>query len=120
MYRQMVARFELSDTLDEATLQANQTALKKQQTTLKSQYDTQESATLNAMALLKGHELQVKELSEAITKVKQRPGSNIPPHFQDFRSELALQLSLRDSDLPFLAELIEVKPTESAWRGAIE
>jgi len=120
MYRQMVTRFELSDSLDEVTLRANQTALKKQQESLKSQYDTQESATLNAMSLLKGHEQQVKELTEAITKVKQRPGSNIPPHFQDFRSELAVHLSLRDSDLPFLAELIEVKASESTWRGAIE
>ena len=53
-------------------------------------------------------------------KVQDRPGSNIPPPFQDFRAELAAELSLREADLPFLAELVEVRPDELAWRGAIE
>ncbi|MEI6526972.1 MAG: ATP-binding protein [Planctomycetota bacterium] len=120
VYCQMVARFGLNDSLDENNLRANQTELQKQQQTLSADYQAQESETLQAMSLQSGHQQLVEELTEAIRKVKQRPGSNIPPHFQDFRSELAQQISLRDSDLPFLAELIEVKATESNWRGAIE
>lgn len=46
--------------------------------------------------------------------------SNIPAKFQHFRENLAEQLSLPSSDLPFVAELIAVKQTESDWRGAIE
>jgi len=120
LYCQMVARFGLNDSLDESNLRANQTELEKRQQTLSADYRAQESETLQAMSLQSGHQQLVEELTEAIRKVKQRPGSNIPPHFQDFRSELAQQISLRDSDLPFLAELIEVKATESNWRGAIE
>lgn len=33
---------------------------------------------------------------------------------------MAAQLRLHESDLPFLAELLEVKSDQSAWRGAIE
>jgi uncharacterized protein YPO0396 len=120
VYQQMVARFELSEQLDENTLKANQNQLQKQQQAVQSQRDAYQSTTLGSMAKLQGLQQQLDELTEAIRRVKQRPGSNIPPHFQDFRSELAQQLSMRDSDLPFLAELIEVKPSESDWRGAIE
>ncbi len=59
-------------------------------------------------------------MEAALNKVKLRPGSNIPPHFQDFRSELAAQLGVLDSDVPFLAELIEVQASQSRWRGAID
>ena len=52
--------------------------------------------------------------------VRQRPGSNLPMEFQRFRAELAEHLGLPETDLPFAAELVEVRPTEQAWRGAIE
>jgi uncharacterized protein YPO0396 len=72
------------------------------------------------MSTLQVHQQRVEELTDAIRKVKQRPGSNIQIPYQEFRSELASELSLLDSDLPFLAELIEVKASEAPWRGAIE
>ncbi|MBX9832693.1 MAG: AAA family ATPase, partial [Burkholderiaceae bacterium] len=52
--------------------------------------------------------------------VRQRPGSNLPMEFQRFRAELADHLGLPESDLPFAAELVEVRKAEQAWRGAIE
>jgi uncharacterized protein YPO0396 len=72
------------------------------------------------MSTLQVHQQRVEELTDAIRKVKQRPGSNIQIPYQEFRSELASELSLLESDLPFLAELIEVKASEAPWRGAIE
>lgn len=64
-----------------------------------------------------------KHLSETQTEydaVRQRPGSNLPMEFQRFRAELADHLGLPESDLPFAAELVEVRKAEQAWRGAIE
>ncbi len=52
--------------------------------------------------------------------VRQRPGSNLPMEHQRFRAELADHLGLPESDLPFTAELVEVRKAEQAWRGAIE
>jgi uncharacterized protein YPO0396 len=38
----------------------------------------------------------------------------------DLRNEIASSLGISDSVLPFVGELIEVKPDESSWQGAIE
>lgn len=40
--------------------------------------------------------------------------------FQRFRADLADHLDLPEGDLPFAAELVEVRQAEQAWRGAIE
>ena len=120
LYRQMVLRFGLNDDLSEDMLRANQIELRKQQQALHVQYEAQQSMTLGSMSTLQVHQQRVEELTDAIRKVKQRPGSNIQIPYQEFRSELASELSLLDSDLPFLAELIEVKASEAPWRGAIE
>ncbi|MBN0134157.1 hypothetical protein JTL58_35400, partial [Pseudomonas aeruginosa] len=45
---------------------------------------------------------------------------NLPGLFHAFRSDLAQELGLDESTLPFVAELVQVKPEELAWRGAIE
>ncbi|MDP1562465.1 MAG: ATP-binding protein [Pirellulaceae bacterium] len=119
-YLQMVARFELKTELSEHALLANQATLAERQKPEQDRCDLLRTQTLEAMSELRDEEKRVMDIEEALTKVKRRPGSNIPPNFQDFRSELASQLSLPESELPFLAELIEVKPSESAWRGAIE
>lgn len=52
--------------------------------------------------------------------VSGRKDSSIPPIYQAFRDGLADALDLDLGDLVFVAELIEVKDEERAWRGAIE
>jgi uncharacterized protein YPO0396 len=119
-YLQMTTRFELNRELSESALRENQAALALRQEFERTQYELEQTKTLEAMSEVREDERRVRDIEEAMNKVKQRPGSNIPPKYQDFRAELAAQLSLRDTELPFLAELIEVKPAESRWRGAIE
>jgi uncharacterized protein YPO0396 len=60
------------------------------------------------------------QLQDEITAVRQRPGSNLPPDFTQFRAQLAEQLRLAPDALPFVAELVEVPAAHQAWRGAIE
>ncbi len=67
-------------------------------------------------ALEKRHSQAERELDE----VRKRPGSNIPTAQHNFRRELSAHLGLRNEDVPFVAELIEVKVEERHWRGAIE
>jgi uncharacterized protein YPO0396 len=119
-YLQMASRFGLRSDLNRQALAANKLAMAELESSELQQCETQRTKTLEAMSALRDEEKRLRDIEESLSKVKQRPGSNIPPHFQDFRAELALQLSLPESDLPFLAELIEVRPSESAWRGAIE
>ncbi|HNQ11406.1 MAG TPA: hypothetical protein PKM45_13350, partial [Giesbergeria sp.] len=63
---------------------------------------------------------RLNEIQAEYDAVRQRPGSNVPMDFQRFRAELADHLGLAESDLPFAAELVEVRKAEQAWRGAIE
>lgn len=119
-YLQWIAKFGLSDELSESALRSNQAALAQRLESERRQHAAYQTQTLEALSEAREEEHRLREIESSLLKVKQRPGSNIPPAFQDFRAELAAQLSLNESELPFLAELIEVKPAESAWRGAIE
>lgn len=119
-YRRLMRSFDLSEDLTADSLQKNQMILKERRKEVQTAREAQEERTLSVLASQQIQNKEVAELSESLRKVKERPASNIPPRFGDFRSELAIQLNLPDEDLPFLAELVEVKANESAWRGAIE
>lgn len=119
-YSRMVRQFSLSDELTREALQTNKDALRRKQDTLTTLRDKQQSETLSTLSQERECEQQQKHVESLLRKAKERPGSNIPPQFQDFRAELATQLAISEADLPFLAELVEVKQEEMSWRGAIE
>lgn len=62
------------------------------------------------------------ELAETEREVEalRRQPSNIPAHMLRLRDEMAATVGLSPSALPFVGELIDVRPEEAAWRGAIE
>ncbi|HAU58359.1 MAG TPA: hypothetical protein DCW87_12930 [Comamonadaceae bacterium] len=74
----------------------------------------------NAIAQAHNAHTRLTETQAEYDAVRQRPGSNLPVEFQRFRADLADHLNLPESDLPFVAELVELRKTEQAWRGAIE
>lgn len=59
------------------------------------------------------------ELQDEITSLKQRK-TQIPGDWLVIRQRIAEAAGLAETDLPFAGELIRVKPTETAWEGAIE
>lgn len=59
------------------------------------------------------------EVRAEIDALKRNP-SNIPSHVQAMRARLCQELGLAEHALPFVGELLQVKPEESAWSGAIE
>ena len=119
-YRRMVVLIGLGKELSEAALIRNQAAIGKKREETQQQRDAKQEETLIVLSQQRDMETKAKDAELSLRKVKDRPGSNIPPQLQDFRSELANQLGTQDSALPFLAELVEVKPEEAGWRGAIE
>lgn len=119
-YSSIVRQFSLSDELNQETLRRNQALLAEKRQTFQQQRDHCQEETLASLSQQREQERKLDEIAGALRKVKDRPGSNIPPQFQDFRAELAVQLSVSEAELPFLAELVEVKPEEFSWRGAIE
>lgn len=120
LYRNLLKPFKLSDELSAEALRRNQAWLGDRREETQRLHDRQHETTLAALSQQRELEASLQDTETMLRRVQERPGSNIPPRFQDFRAELAAELSLRDSDLPFLAELVEVRPDESAWRGAIE
>ncbi|WP_373989480.1 ATP-binding protein [Duganella sp. BuS-21] len=49
-----------------------------------------------------------------------RQPSNIPVAMLELRHSIAAAIGVADGALPFVGELVEVKPDEAAWRGAAE
>ena len=119
-YHQLIRRFELAEELTESTFQSNQIALRNRKEIESETRERHYELALQADSELRQKETMVTEIEQTWIKVKQRPGSNIPPKYQEFRAELAEKLSLVESDLPYLAEMVEVNSYESSWRGAIE
>ncbi|TWU64544.1 ATP-binding protein [Crateriforma conspicua] len=119
-YLQLLRPFQLDEQLTETALRQNQQVLGSRREETQSARDAQHGRTLSVMASQQRIGEEAAEVAESLRKVKARPASNIPPRFGDFRGELAARLQLGEDDLPFLAELVEVKSDQSSWRGAIE
>ncbi len=46
--------------------------------------------------------------------------SNIPEQFISIRKQICTDLMVPERDMPFAGEIMEVKPSEQAWEGALE
>lgn len=67
-----------------------------------------------------------REANEAFTKAVaevqalERQKSNLPARLVNLRERMARDLSIPEEKLPFVGELVEVRPDAAEWRGAIE
>lgn len=59
---------------------------------------------------------------EVVAEVRalERQKSSLPARLVDLREQMAADLSIPEAKLPFVGELIEVKPEAAAWQGSIE
>jgi uncharacterized protein YPO0396 len=125
-YQKLVRNLALGLPAD-GTTDANATLLATHQQAASAalqQLDAQQAEQTAAAETAVMHErnahAELMRLQAEHDAVRQRPGSNLPVEFQPFRAALAEALQLSPDDLPFAAELIEVRKDEQAWRGAIE
>lgn len=58
-------------------------------------------------------------VTQELASLRRQP-SNIPLHMLELRHRIASAIGVADSTLPFVGELVEVKPEEAVWRGAAE
>lgn len=119
-YQHLIRRLGLDDALSLTSFRANQERLPSLKEHLVAErherQQDQESIAGRAHLLREQRDRYVDEIKESSA----RPNSNIPPRYHSFRVKLAESLNLTEGDVPFVAELIRVKPAEKAWRGAIE
>ncbi len=83
------------------------------------QHDLQNAAE-QAVTNERNAHAALEALRADLHTVRQRPGSNLPVAFTQFRADLAAHLNLPADALPFAAELVEVPKAHQPWRGAIE
>lgn len=119
-YQALTQALQLDDTLSPHALAANHEISKAKLKTLSALEKNQEQTSLALGVEHKKLSDTLTELIDEIDRIKARPDSNIDGRYQEFRSALAKALNLADTNLPFVAELIEVKAQDKNWRGAIE
>lgn len=119
-YQKLAKSLSLSDTLSQKALHNNQQQADQRKTLLGTEREEQEQVLLQISHQKVEAENQKRELEQELETIRKRPGSNIPGKFQDFRADLASALAIDEQQLPFIAEMVEVMPAESQWRGAIE
>lgn len=121
-YRQLARQLQLDwpEALSAAALAAHQAQAAPALAQLDARQQALQAAAEDAIAQEHQQRATLQALREQEQAVRQRPGSNVPPQFQQYRAQLAAELALAEDALPFVAELIEVPAAERAWRGAIE
>jgi len=119
-YQQLARSLSLPDAIDREAVVANQAQAAQQLEQVEQAFQAAEQLAfeLGSKRLAVGKECQA--LQDEKAAVEARPDSNIPGKFQQFRGLLAQELDLPEGHLPFVAELVQVKDEEQAWRGAIE
>jgi uncharacterized protein YPO0396 len=79
--------------------------------------------TQDAMLMLDRTRTEAANTRQAITReiasLRRQP-SNIPAPMLELRRDIALALGMAEAALPFVGELVEVKPDEAPWRGSAE
>lgn len=70
---------------------------------------------------LQNHQLQQQQQAEQqeLEALRHRK-SNIPVRQLNIREQLCEHLGVKESQLPFVGELVQVKPNQTHWQGAIE
>ena len=107
-YQTMAAALQLDNRIERGALQANQVQLEQ------SVPEWQQTADKRTL------EQQLEQHKEELEDALQHPASNITAAYRQLRTQLSDALDMDEELLPFVAELVQVKPEEQAWRGAIE
>lgn len=119
-YQKLAVALSLADTLDAAALESNQRVAGERIAVLATTIDVADRKTLDIRSAEREAESRRNQLTRELDEVRKRPDSNLPPAFHQFRSALADTLTINEAQLPFVAELVQVKEGEQRWRGAIE
>ncbi|MBD2783288.1 hypothetical protein ID858_05845 [Xenorhabdus sp. DI] len=119
-YQQLTHNLGLPSALTQSQLEANQHEAGARREQLSHEIKLKQDEVYQKGALKHNVAEQLRQLEAESAEIAQRPDSNLPAHYQAFRSELAKALDIDEAELPFVAELVQVKPEEASWRGAIE
>ncbi|MEM6915075.1 MAG: ATP-binding protein [Verrucomicrobiota bacterium] len=119
-YLAVVHALDLETELSAGHFQRNREQLEHKRPELEESLQRVEEEESDLRSRVRELRRECQRLEDEIREVNARPGSNLPWKHQGFRQDLAGHLGISNEDLPYVAELVEVKAEESGWRGAIE
>lgn len=119
-YRRLAKKLGLRDDLETIVVLANQQRARELLVSNDKLLADQKQEAWQLGATQQRYLEDLDGLKMALQQARARPGSNIPENYQQFRADLTIHLGVAEELLPFVGELIEVKPEECSWRGAIE
>jgi uncharacterized protein YPO0396 len=118
-YDERAARVGLPAAKDGDTFLSNQR-------TIRDARDAAEAAQVEAQNSLTEAGVELRQLQEQYDELGAelqslyRRRSNIPRQILEMRAEMCSGTELREEELPFAGELLQVRGEERAWEGAIE
>lgn len=86
---------------------------------LKAEYDALDAKKFEADSKEREIVSQISADKTELTSLLKRD-SNIPAPFIAIRKDLCCDLKVAERDMPFAGEIMEVKPEEQKWEGALE
>ncbi|HXC24380.1 MAG TPA: ATP-binding protein [Gemmatimonadaceae bacterium] len=118
-YDKVVRAVSLPSASDADTFLANQSAVKTERENAETRHAETQNTYTEATVEFRHLKTQHDELSAEIESLRRRR-SNIPKHMLDIRDRLCDALHLREDEIPFAGELLQVQPEARDWEGAIE
>ncbi len=118
-YDRLAGRLDLAEYRDRETFYSAITKGRDLKTEISAALETLETQRDEQKLQYADLQKQQIKLEEELTSLRNRK-NQIPKTNLDIRDHLARDLDLTDSDLPFIGELLQVRPEAQVWEGAIE
>jgi uncharacterized protein YPO0396 len=118
-YDTRAALVGLSRAIDGDTFLANQHAIRAATATAEATQAEAQNGLTETKVELRQLQEQYEEIESELQSLYRRR-SNIPRQILEMRDEMCRHIDVREEELPFAGELLQVRPEERAWEGAIE
>jgi uncharacterized protein YPO0396 len=118
-YNQLAQRLGWAEYCDRDTFYAATTKGRELKQEIRTALETLEFQRDEQKLQYADLEKQQTQLNEELTSLRSRK-NQIPKTNLDVRDRIAHDLNLMDTDLPFIGELLQVRPEAQEWEGAIE
>lgn len=118
-YQLLVRALELNEQLESDTFVTNLAQAKEHVEHISQQQEQAEQHRDDLKQDISQQQGQQQAIADELIALKQRQ-SNIPLRQLKIREQLCVALGVPETELPFVGELLQIKPNEQAWQGAIE
>ena len=119
-YNTLAALLDLDSPDSEEIFRQNLVKLQQLDEKLNLQQDEMGCKIGELNAVQRNQVKEAQDLENEIRTLELNPDSNLDQRYQNLRNELLADLRLDKNTLVYAAELMEVRPEEESWHGAIE